>query len=230
MRLVFSSVVVLAAGLLVGCQPNVIGTTPDAGDVVVVDAGSATDAGVRDTYPAGPYGVTVNQRIQNFTLPGYLSTQQTALTNTFPFDAQFNLQKIRAAKDANGKPYKYLLMAISAVWCAPCNQEAESLGNNGQDHALQAEWAAKGGLFMTVLIEGAQHGVAPTRAELESWINRHAVTNTIAMDDTQQLSLAGIDPFSIPANLVIDLDTMKMVSGWPGIDSAYAKWEATLAK
>lgn len=214
---------------LTGCDPNVVGTTPDAGDVV--DPGAGADAGVRGAYPAGPYGITVNQRIQNFTFKGYLSTQSTVIVNQgLPYSTTLDLQTVRSTLDPSGKPYRYLLMAISAVWCNPCNQEAESLGTTGSLHPRVQQWLDKGGLFMTVIIEGKKQGNAPTEQELATWITGHEVTNSIALDDGQQLANAGIDPYSIPANLVIDLETMKMVTGWAGIDDTYAKWEALLNK
>lgn len=224
--LIASSLIVALA--LSACQPNVIGTTPDAGDNSTADAGQPLDAGIRGAYPSGPYGVTVNQKLANFTFPGYLTLESENLVSNLPYDTTLDLQKIRSSVDKNGKPYRYLLIALSAVWCPPCNQEAENLGLNGTDHALIADWLNRGGLFMTLLIEGPTHGSKPTKDDLDAWISQHQVANTIAIDDQQQLSAAGIDPYSIPANLVIDLETMQMVRGWAGIDSTYAKWEATL--
>ncbi len=225
LALIASSLAVALA--LAACQPNVIGSTPDAGDTTV-DAGEPLDAGIRGPYPPGPYRVSVPGTIANFVLPGYLSLQSETLVNTLPYDTTLDFQKIRSSVGPTGKPYRYLLIALSAVWCAPCNQESENLGLNGTDHAKIADWQARGGLFMTLLIEGAQHGSKPTRQELENWINTHQVANIIAIDEKQQLSAAGIDPYSFPANLVVDLDTMKMVAGWAGIDDTYAKWEGIL--
>ena len=100
----------------------------------------------------------------------------------------------------------------------------------GADHANIERWLGRGGLFMTILVEGGQHGVSPTQAELSYWITSHKVTNSVVMDTTHQLASAGIDPYGIPANLVVDLQTMKMVAGWSGNDPTYARWEGVLAQ
>jgi len=216
-----------------GCAPNVVTEQPDAS--TGNDAGTGMDAGLPDAgdpnaYPMGPYGVTVNKVIQNFTFPGYFTTGSGVKINTLTSQPNLDLQTVRLATDANGKPFRYLLLDISAGWCPPCNQEAEDLGLSGTKSALVANWLSRGGLFMTALVEsydGNTHAV-PVAADIETWANQHNAQSSLVYDPGQTLELEGINPSAFPTNLVIDLKTMKIVSAWYGLDTTYQKWEAAL--
>lgn len=220
------------------CAPNIIGQLDagepqDAGAAMdagqPLDAGTPQDAGV-GPYPAGPYGVSVNRVIQNFTFPGYFTTGTGVRITTLSKTPALDLQAIRNAVDATGKPFKLMLLDISAGWCPPCNQEAEDLGLNGTKAALPAQWAAKGGLFVTVLAEGYDGNAhdAPVDANLNTWANQHATQTTLVIDPGQRLIAEGINPSAFPTNLVIDLRTMKITSAWYGLDVTYQRWEAAL--
>ncbi len=232
------------------CTPNVVSSeNPDAAvDSGTLDAGGEPDAGAMDAgpsdagmvdagtvdagpgpYPAPPYGVTVNRVIQNFTFNGYQTTGAGVKVNTLT-KSNVDLQSFRLLLDPNGKPYRYLLLDISAGWCNPCNQEAQDLGLQGTKKALTASWATRGGLFFTVLVEGYNESThaAPLAGDIETWANQHGVQSSLALDLTQDLITQGINPSAFPTNLVIELKTMTIVAAWYGIDSTYQKWEATL--
>ena len=201
---------------LLGCGPNLIssepldaGTTQDAGTTGGQDAGQV-DAG--NPYPPPPYGVTVNRVIQNFTFPGYFSNSAGVQINTLPWSGALDLQAFREAVDVNGKPFRFLLLDISGGWCPPCNQEAAELGLVGTRRTQIAEWLTKGGIFLTVLVEGYNQSThAPaTAADIETWANQHKVQSPLTFDPGQALIAQGINPAALPTNLVIDLRTMKM--------------------
>jgi len=205
---------------VVSCGGNVVGTSQDAGTIT-------TDP---NAYPAGPYGVSVNRTIQNFTLPGYFTAVEGTKVNDLEYSESLDLQKVRTTLNSDGQPFRYLLLDISAGWCPPCNQEAEDLGLDGSKSGKIAEWASKGGLFMTVLAEGYDESShdAPVKDDIEKWTNQHSAQSTMVFDPTQALEQAGIMPSAFPTNLVIDLKTMKIVSAWYGLDATYQKWEAAL--
>ena len=230
MRPLLLSAVLCVAGF--ACTPNVISSgDPDSGQMDPDAGNNPSDAGTDpNPYPGGPYGISVNRIIQNFTLPGYLATGAGVKANTLPLLNDLDLQKIRKATDSAGHPLRYLLLDISAGWCPPCNQEAQDLGLNGTKSTQIAAWAAKGGVFMTALVEGYDEstGAAPVEGDVETWINQHNVQSSVVYDPTQKLIAQGISPSAFPTNLVIDLQTMKIVSAWYGLDTTYQKWEAAL--
>lgn len=223
-------VALLAASVTVfasACGPNVVSSGNQ-------DAGNAPDGkgGEDETnpYPPGPYGVTVNRVIENFRMPGYLATGEPVKVTTFEYREDLDLKTFRNAVDADGNPFRYLLLNISAGWCPPCNQEAEDLGLKGRQKGKIDEWLSKGGLFVTVLVEGYDESARnpPVKEDISTWVDQHDVQFTMAIDPDQKLIAAGINPSAFPTNLVIDLKTMKIVSAWYGLDTTYQKWEAAL--
>jgi hypothetical protein len=191
--------------------------------------GGTADAGA-GAYPAGPYGVTVNRVIQNFTFPGYLTATAGVKVNTLPKLDALDLQMVRNLTDSNGKRFRFLLLDISAGWCGPCNQEAQDLGLQGSKSNLNSDWLSRGGVFMTVLTQGYDEstGAAPLPTDIDKWANAHSPQSSLVIDPTQALITQGISPSAFPTNLVIDLRTMTIVGAWYGLDTTYQKWEAAL--
>lgn len=219
-----------------GCDPNVVSSAVDSGSpqkMEQTDAGGP-DAGAPDAganpYPKGPYGVTVNRTIENFSFPGFFATGSGVKVNSSPELPAVDLQAIRNAVDEEGKPFRYLLLDISAGWCPPCNQEAKDLGLKGSKKGKVAEWLKKGGLFMVVLEQGYDQstGEPATANDAQTWINQHSAQTSVFYDPGQALLAQGINPSAFPTNLVIDLSTMRIVSAWYGLDDTYQKWEAAL--
>ena len=206
------------------------GGAQDAGDMDsgYVDAGTV-DAGA-GPYPAGPYGVSVNRVIQNFTFPGYVTAGSGVKINTLPKSETLDLQTLRNLLDGNGNRFRFLLLDISAGWCPPCNTEAQELGLQGIKSGKNANWASRGGIFATVLVEGYNESTeaAPVAADIETWANAHAVQSSLLYDPGQSLIAQGISPSAFPTNLVVDLRTMRIVAAWYGLDTTYQKWEAAL--
>ncbi len=248
-----NSLIQLCFLALFACTPNIVsselpadaGSDRDAGtvDAGTVDAGTVeagtidagpVDAGTVDAgagpYPSGPYGVSVNRTIQNFTFPGYASAGVGVKINTLPKLNSLDLQAMRNLVREDGKRFRFLLLDISAGWCAPCNEEARDLGLYGSKSSLPLNWLNRGGLFMTVLVEGYNQSThsAPVAADIETWANQHGVQTTLVIDPMQKLIMQGINPSAFPTNLVIDLRTMTIVAAWYGLDTTYQKWEAAL--
>lgn len=249
-----NGLVMLLCSAAVACAPNLVSSSgPDAAgdagemDASVVDAGDidagdvdagVVDAGVPDagipdagdTYPPPPYGVSVNRIIENFTFPGYMTAGSGVKVNTLPKSQNLDLQAFRTLVDSSGKRFRFLLLDISAGWCPPCNQEAQDLGLLGTKSGLTANWISRGGLFLTVLVEGYDESThnPPVAADIETWANAHSAQSSLAIDPNQNLITQGINPSAFPTNLVIDLRTMKIVSAWYGLDTTYQKWEAAL--
>ncbi len=193
-----------------------------------VDSG-VPDAG-RGPYPPPPYGVSVNRVIQNFIFPGVATDASGVKINTLPRVDGLDLQAVRNLRDPNGNYYRFMLLDISAGWCAPCNQEAQDLGLVGSKKALIDNWRNRGGLFFTVLVQGYDQstGAPPLPGDLDTWANQHQVQTSLALDPMQNLIAQGINPSAFPTNLVVDLRTMRIVAAWYGLETTYQKWEAAL--
>jgi hypothetical protein len=217
---------------LVGCGPHVVGGTDSGGPP---DSGSS-DAG--NPYPAGPYGVTVNKVIQNFAFPGFLTTGTGVKVDTLMLDNTVDLQTLRTLTNSQGNPYRFLLLSLSAGWCPPCNQEAQDLGINGSDTSdnglsssqLVQNWGLRGGLYVTVREEGYNEstGIAAVQTDINTWVDAHNTQSSTGYDPGKSIEAYGITQSAFPANLVINLQTMEIVSAWYGLDPTYQKWEAAL--
>ena len=219
---------VIVAALAVGCGSNVVGdTTSGSGSTGTSGStggsGSTGESGPRPTYPASSGAVAKGAVFPNLTVTGYL-----AATSGMPIDqaagsfAEFDMQKIRNLVDGNGQPYRYMLLDLSAGWCGPCNDEAESYGLNrdADSKAKIATWLSQGGLFVTVLVQDYSESSpsSPIQSDVDRWLGDHNVQSILAADSSGRLS-STISQSAFPANLIIDLDSMKIVDAWYANDT-----------
>jgi len=135
-------ILVCAALFALGCGNNVVSSNPSSstgGSTATGGSGStgtsATDGSSnttstsvsggttgsdlpRPTYPSPPsgqnYAVTINHVISNYTFHGYVKPSSGAVINTVTGFNTFSLQDIRNLTDANGKPFRYLLLDFAA--------------------------------------------------------------------------------------------------------------------
>jgi hypothetical protein len=117
-----------------------------------------------------------------------------------------------------GSPYgegpkpRALLVNVSALWCAPCKEEARS--------TLPARYAELGPLgaeFFVVLAEGGQPGSTVTWSNLLSWTDAFHLNYPAAIDPNGHLG-ALFPASAYPANMIVDTRTMKIayvVTGAP---------------
>jgi hypothetical protein len=179
-------------------------------------------------YAPGPYGIDVGATIANFTFTGFRNPSNAAYTaetgfqeiqladfynptgdGVFEVDSDYALAK--GATEAIPKP-KALWIIMSAVWCAPCNEEARTIlpGEYLHFNPLGVE-------FFTNLADGPQSGVPAEQKHLISWTTKYDSFWPSVIDPNYKLSsLFEADAF--PANLIIDTKTMKIrevVAGVP---------------
>ena len=184
-------------------------------------------------YPNPPYGVTVTKVLQNLTFHGYLAASSGTRIDMVTTQQDFTLQDVRALVQPDGTAlYKYLLLMIGAGWCDPCNEEAQDLGLQGGDSGNIATWLGQGGLVVTVLEEGYDEstGAAPQAGDITTWLTAHDTQASLSLDLTQALETAGVMNTDFPANLVINLETMKIDNAWYGLDTTYSPWVTELAQ
>lgn len=195
-------------------------------------------------YPAGPYNVQPGDVIKDFSFMGFTNPRVESATlvpiklsdfyNPHAGDASY--MPASALVDDRlypaGSPYgpgtkkpRALAVNIGAVWCGPCNFEAKS-----ELPSHYTKYRPLGGEFLFQLADGATQGVAATKKDLVSWTGKYKVDYPATIDAGKQLT-AFFDSNAYPANMIIDLRTMRIVAVVAGVpDEAYwAKFEATLA-
>ena len=122
------------------------------------------------------------------------------------------LQTISLANffDPTGKTYKVIHLSAAAVWCGDCLFETDEAVR------LATDLAAKGVVFVQVLVEGAATGQAATTNDLEMWIQSHKTSFTTLLDPN--LKKLGIltDGQEYPWNANIDARTMEILSAGVG--------------
>ncbi len=196
------------------------------------------------TYPAGPYNVQPGDVVANFSFTGFTNpaTGTTTLVkiqladfyNPHAGDAGYTPADPSADDRLYpaGSPYgagtpkpRALAVNIGAIWCGPCNFEAKS-----ELPARYAKYKPLGGEFLFQLADGATQGKSATEKDLVNWTKKYAVDYPATIDADKQLT-AFFDPNAYPANMIIDLRTMRIVAVVAGVpDEAYwGKFAATIA-
>jgi hypothetical protein len=194
-------------------------------------------------YPAGPYNVQPGDVIQDFEFLGFVNPQAgTATTATIKLSDFYNphaddpsYAPASALVDdrlyAVGSPYgpgtkkpRALAVNIGAVWCGPCNFEAKS-----ELPSHYTKYKPIGGEFFFQLADGATQGNAATQKDLAAWTKKYKVDYPSTIDAKKQLTQF-FDANAYPANMIIDLRTMRIVAVVAGVpDEAYwQKFEATI--
>jgi len=114
-----------------------------------------------------------------------------------------------------------IVLDLSAVWCPPC----QAAGYYTQ--SLQDDYASEGVQIVTVLIDGATAGTAPTTAEITEWVDEHVITTapTLQGSRDKMLDQSGIEGYSIgawPTYIYIGRD-MKFYAGHVGFSESYIR-------
>lgn len=199
---------------LVGC-----GTTnePEPEIAPAFPEGTGQQPHNAKAYPAGPYGVGKGSIVENYKFVGYVNS---VVDNV-------NLREIEMAEFYNptgdgvfeegsvfpvGTPKpKALLIPVTAVWCGPCNYEAEAVLPE-----LYLKYKPMGGEFFANLADGATPGKAATQKSLFNWANKYDVDYPIVIDPAYKLG-ALFEADAFPANMIIDPRTMKIVEVISGV-------------
>ena len=196
------------------------------------------------TYPAGPYNVQPGDVIANFAFTGFPNPKTGSATltpialadfyNPHADDASYmpadpSVDDRLFPKDspygAGTKKPRALAINIGAIWCGPCNYEAKT-----ELPLRYTKYKPIGGEFLFQLADGATQGTAATQKDLTNWTKKYKVDYPSTIDADKQLA-ALFDANAYPANMIIDLRTMRIVAVVAGVpDEAYwAKFEATIA-
>ena len=111
--------------------------------------------------------------------------------------------------DPDGKKgNRFLVVSVSALWCAACKNEASQLP------VVRAKYAPKGVVFFSDVMQGGKP-VPSTDGDVDLWIFQFKLTSWVVRDELQVLA-SFFDPTQMPLNMIIDLKTMKMVKVFIG--------------
>jgi len=184
-------------------------------------------------YAAGPYGISKGSTIQNYEFVGFPnSVADTSAMKTIQLadfynptgDAVFPPDSPYGAGEP--KP-KALLIVVSAVWCSPCNYEADVTLPG-----LYAKYQPAGGEFFLVLADGPTPGTPAESKNLYLWDKKYEINYPSALDPSSKLA-ALFEADAFPANMIIrtrDMKIMDVSAGAPPEGSTFWKiYEKILA-
>lgn len=161
------------------------------------DSGSTVNA----SYPAAPYGTEVGQVVENGTFRGRRGGMSTT-RETFDLASYYAMR-------AEGK--RYMVLNVAAFWCSPCKEEAREMQSR-----IVPTYGPKGVAFLTIILEDASRRPA-TDANVDLWIQTYGLTYPVANDDDGYVTQF-FDKSAMPLNMIIDLQTMKIVTKVVGAD------------
>lgn len=162
-------------------------------------------------YAAGPYGISKGSTIQNFEFVGFPNSVVDVSTMKSIQLADF-YNPTGDAVFPEGSPYgagtpkpKALLIVVSAVWCGPCNYEAEVTLP-----VLYKKYQPKGGEFFLVLADGPTSGIPAEAKNLYLWDKKYKIDYPSAIDPASKLA-ALFEADAFPANMIIRTCDMKLI-------------------
>jgi len=220
------------AVLLVGCigkvpdDPRHLGDDDDSDDIGIADAGSsggtadARPPGAPDArpappdaapphreYPAGPYGTRTGDVITNLSWTGYADDNG----NGDPFDDSPRSVSLGEMFEGNDPGAKLIFVNSSAGWCGSCQDEASALPG------LYSEYHSRGVRIISTLFETTSGAAASTDFARE-WGQTFRLPFPTVADPGSTL-----DPYyeesSVPMNMLIDAETMRILDVHHGFDS-----------
>lgn len=189
------------------------GTKDDAGtgvDLVLADT-TSPDTGPACDYPAGPYGTTEGKVVENFEFKAFADAGYLCKD---PLDQVMDLSKTRTIsfKDyfcnsgCPAKKKKLLWVMVSAGWCGPCQIEvAETQAQYGKG-ALDPRVH----LIDIVYEDDKSKPVSEAFGKLWAKNSQFQLTFPVALDPQFTMGKY-FDRNAVPFNMLVDLDTMKII-------------------
>lgn len=163
--------------------------------LVACDSGAEGGAGEptdRTTYPAGPYGLSAGDVLED-------------LAFVAPDGSPFRLGDVFA-----NQQNRVMLLTTTAGWCTACLEEQPKLV------ALHGELSGKGLAVVAALFEDADFAPA-TVAQAAEWKAQYDLPYPLVLDAGFQLS-AYYDETLTPMNMIVDVDTMQILKITTGYD------------
>lgn len=198
---------------LVGCSSKSTGTSGTEQDRGLEGEGQTVADSAPDKNPDGvPYptanigtsarsGARAGNVIQNYKFVGYRNA-----------DVSGGLQPISLADfyDPETKNYKLIHIVASAVWCGPCQHEAQL------STAATAKFKERKVVWLVSLVEGAKPGTGSVQKDLDGWIDEFKSPHTHWLDSSNKNFGAFYDAAAVPWNANINPKTMEILSAKTG--------------
>lgn len=109
--------------------------------------------------------------------------------------------------DPTGTKFRIIRIVVGALWCGPCNQEADFIVANKIPETV----APDGAVLISALTEGPSPGTPATQLDLETWITKHALNVTTMLEGDNKLGALWLQD-AIPENITIDARSMEILS------------------
>jgi hypothetical protein len=172
-------------------------------------------------YPKGEYGYDVGSVVPNATFLGYEHMDPSTLV-----DPNVDVGRVRFSDfyDPDGaRGLSFLVVVVQVVWCGPSNQQDDFTnggnwtGTNGTAIDFATQYEHDGVRFMTLLQQGPTFGVDATMNDLQLWITHHKARTSQALVTGAEMMLDVVGA-AWPYNMIVDLQTMRVVGTWLGFD------------
>lgn len=168
-------------------------------------------------YAPGPYGIERGSTISNFKFVGFPNPSadkneafEIQLADFYNPTGDGVFPEGSPLGEGEPKP-QVVLMNISALWCQPCQLEAEKLLPGNFD-----EYSPHGVQFLLVLVDGPNQGVPATQNHLVAWTNKYETRWPATIDPAYTLGSL-FKGGAFPVNIVLDTRTMKIVEAVAGL-------------
>jgi len=201
----FASALLLIA-IHAGCGPQ---TSSDDGYEPPPEQGRPYDASGALDYPEGPYGDEKGSVIENYELVGFANPMRlpkelvTIRLGDFYNPTGDGVHPAGGPHPEGSPKPRALLIVMSAVWCQPCQLEAEK--TLPEKH----EQLAPRGEFLLVLAESGEHDLASEK-DLSSWTSKYDTDFPAVIDPVHALSQQFQGAF--PANIIVETTGMTIVA------------------
>jgi hypothetical protein len=188
---------------------------------------------VEGDYPDGLKGTQIGDVIGNFLFQGYVNARlglgedfqrQIAMGDFYNPTGEDVYGPGALHEEGTPKP-KALFINVSAVWCGPCKEEAQTTLPSHY-----AELNPEGMDLLMVLADSESVGSPADFQNLDTWCTAFDVHYPAVVDPLAQLG-GSFDQSQFPANFIIDTRTMEIVevvSGIPG-EAFFDKMDQVLA-
>lgn len=161
--------------------------------------GSETTGGAggadRSTYPAGPYGTTEGSILANLE---FIDTE----------GMPWSLGQVHADPSR-----KLMLITTSAGWCTACIEEQPALKER------HTTYSGRGLSIVLATFENENFQPADVAYVKRSWKERFDLPFTVVVDPSFKLG-AYYDESLTPMNMVVEVETMKILRIMTGFDAA----------
>jgi thiol-disulfide isomerase/thioredoxin len=197
--------------LAVGCgSPGAGSDDPENRNPDVTDPGGMMD---NVDYPKGNLGFGIGQQIANLSFLWY----KTGLPEVGADPQKVRLSDIYAMRKQGAK---LLQISGAAVWCGPCNSEADALGRVLKDPTFKSYLDQKGNPLVVVQVVLQKKDGSPSdRTTLQEWVNMHKIdTFSVGIDPADQVGQYTPANF-LPRNVYVQLSDMTIIAQEPGSPS-----------